>query len=112
MMLARLTNSQQAGASMRTVDTSYGLLPVIDTWRDCHHTRTGWTGVNDKGERVNVYSQSKDAPACIPPDHLVLSRAAVGDEPSYAGRVPVGAVLIERAPRAKAKRKPPPENEG
>jgi hypothetical protein len=112
MMPARIDNSQQPGVSMRTIDTVYGLLSVIDTLKGCHYTKEGWTGINEKGERVNVYSQSKDAPACIPPDHLVLSRAAVGNEPSFAGRVPVGAVLIERAARGRVKRKPPSKGEG
>ena len=98
--------------SERTVDTVYGPLPVIDTLKECHYTKVGWTGINEKGERVNVYSTHKDAPACIPPDHLVLSREAVGNEPSFAGRVPVGAVLIERAARGKAKRKPSSKGEG
>jgi hypothetical protein len=100
---------------MRTIDdTMYGRLPVIDVLRQCRCMKGGrsWTGINEKGERVNVYPQCKDVPACIPPDYLLISRAAVGNEPSYAGRVPVGVVLIERARRAQAKRKPPPEDEG
>jgi hypothetical protein len=99
---------------VRTIDTVYGPLPVIDTLKECRYIKNGWCGIDERGERVNVYSQSKDIPAIIPTDpaHLVIVRAAVGNELSFAGRVPVGAILIERAARGKAKRKPPSNDEG
>jgi hypothetical protein len=110
MMPARWIDSQLL-EGVRTVDTSYGPLPVVDTWRDCRHTKTGWTGVNDKGERVNMSYRPEErayGPARMPDeDHVVLVRDAVGSEPrDVAGFTPVGAVLIERAARGKAKRKP------
>jgi len=96
--------------SERTVDTVYGPLPVLDVLRQCRYMKGGrsWTGINEKGERVNVYSKSKDVPATIQTmDHFVIVRAAVGNEPcNAAGHVPVGAIMVERAARARVKRKP------
>ena len=106
------TDSQQTGVSVRTIDTfEHGPLPVLDTWRDCRHTRTGWTAINGKGERLNIRYHPEDCwpgPARMPDeDHAVIGRSAVGDEPRNAGGyVAVGAVLIERAPRAVPKRRP------
>ena len=96
---------------MQMIDTAYGMLPVIDTWRDCRHTKAGWTAINGKGERLNIRYHPEDCwpgPARMPDeDHAVIGRSAVGDEPRNAGgSVAVGAVLIERAPRAVPKRRP------
>ena len=81
---------------MRTIDTdSHGPLPVLDTWRECHNTKSGWTGVNDKGERVNITYRPEErafGPARLPDkDYVVLMR---GD--AYGGVVE-GVALIERA---------------
>ena len=78
----------------------YGLLPVIDTLKGCRYTKAGWFGINEKGERVNVYSQSKDAPASIPTtDHVVIVRAAVGNEPRNAAGYACGS-SFDRARRS------------
>jgi len=97
--------------SERTIDTVYGLLPVIDTWRDCRHTKTGWTAINGKGERLNIRYRPEDrwpGPARMPAEgQAVIGRAAgAGEYGDVGGRVAVGAVLIERAPRAASKRSP------
>jgi hypothetical protein len=97
---------------MQTIDTAYGMLPVIDTWRDCRHTKTGWTAVNGKGERLNIRYRPEDrwpGPARMPDeDHAVIGRdAGPGEHGDVGGHVAVGAVLIERAVRAKAKKKAP-----
>jgi hypothetical protein len=65
------------------------------------HTRAGWTGVDEKGERVNItYRQESGfGPARIPPKDYIIMRGA-------AGGAPEGVVLIERA-RTKSKRTPP-----
>src|SRR5262245_44017577 len=83
----------------RTIETAYGELPVLDTWRGCRHTETGWTGVNEKGERVNIAYRPEErefGPARMPPDkdYVVIMR---GDPLSGAAE---GVVLIERAIRA------------
>ena len=105
------TDSQQTGVSVRTIDTfEHGPLPVLDTWRQCWHTRTGWTGINEKGERLNIRFREQDAfgPARIPKkNYAVLVRAAgPGECGTVSGHVPVGVALIERAARGKIKRKP------
>ena len=97
---------------MRTVDTPYGLLPVVDSWKECRHTGDGWTAVNEKGERLNIrrpLSESNYGPARMPDrDYVVIMRDAVGHEPrDVSGHVPVGVALIERTPRAKSKKKAP-----
>lgn len=85
--------------NMRTIDTDWhGPLPVLDTWRECRNTKAGWTGVNDKGERVSITYRPEErafGPARMPPnkDYVVLMR---GD--AYGGAVE-GVVLIERAQR-------------
>jgi len=35
-------------------DDFYGELPVIERWHDCHHTRTGWSGIRENGEPVHM----------------------------------------------------------
>jgi|SRR6516162_6310347 hypothetical protein len=111
MMPAR-TDSQQTGVSVRTIDTfEHGPLPVLDTWRDCRHTRTGWTAINGRGERLNIRYRPEDrwpGPARMPDaDHAVIGRdAGPGEYGDVGGRVAVGAILIERAPRAVSKRSP------
>jgi hypothetical protein len=55
MMMPTRADSQPAGASVRTIDTfEHGPLPVLDTWRQCRHTKTGWTAINEAGERLNI----------------------------------------------------------
>ena|SRR6516162_9956213 len=110
-MMPTRTDSQPAGVSVRTIDTfEHGPLPVLDTWRQCRHTRTGWTGINEKGERLNIRFREQDAfgPARIPKkNYAVLVRAAgPGECGTVSGHVPVGVALIERAARGKIKRKP------
>jgi hypothetical protein len=91
---------------MRTIDTdSHGELAVIDVWKECRNTKTGWSGVNEKGERVNIAyrpSESDFGPARMPldRDYVVLIRGDVGGAPE-------GVVLIERASRAKSKKESP-----
>jgi len=97
---------------MQTVDTPYGPLPVIDTWRECRHTKTGWTAINQKGQRLNLTYRPEERspyPARMPDkDYVVLVRDAVGNESrDVAGHVAMGVALLERATRAKFKRKPP-----
>jgi hypothetical protein len=88
---------------MRTVDTLRGPLPVLDTWRECRNTDTGWTAVNEKGERLNITyppSERDSGLARVPPDdmdYVTLVRGGVIE----------GVALIERAPRAKSKKKAP-----
>ena len=68
---------------------------MLDTWRECRNTKSGWTGVNNKGERVNItYRLEEQAfgPARMPDrDYVVLMR---GDALSGAAE---GVALIERA---------------
>src|SRR6516225_1944704 len=107
MMPARIDNSQQAGASMQTVDTfGHGRLPVLDVWRECRHTRDGWTAINQKGQRLNLTYRPEERspyPARMPDkDYVVLVRDAVGNESrDVAGHVAMGVALLERATRAK-----------
>jgi hypothetical protein len=103
---------------MQTVDTFHGELPVIDTWRDCRHTKTGWTAINEAGERLNIRSHPEEewlGPARMPPhkEYVILARKpGPGEFGNVSGLVPVGVALIERASRAKAKREPPSKGEG
>jgi hypothetical protein len=104
---------------MQTVDTFHGELPVIDTWKQCRHTKTGWTGVNAAGERLNIRSHPDEeqfGPARMPPDkeYVILARKpGPGEFGNVSGLVPVGVALIERALRVvRAKRKPPSKGEG
>ena len=98
--------------SERTVDTVYGPLPVLDVLRQCRYMKGGrsWTGINEKGERLNIRFREQDAfgPARIPKkNYAVLVRAAgPGECGTVSGHVPVGVALIERAARGKIKRKP------
>jgi hypothetical protein len=90
----------------RTVDTPYGVLPVVDVWRRCRHTKTGWIGINEKGQRLRIRHRPEErwpSPARMPDeDYAVIGRSAVGDEPrSVNGLVAVGVALIERAARSK-----------
>jgi hypothetical protein len=98
--------------SERTIDTlEHGPLPVLDVWRECRNTKTGWTGINEKGERLNIRLREKDAfgPARMPDkDYAIIVRDAVPHDPRVIGdHVPVGVALIERAARGKAKKKAP-----
>jgi hypothetical protein len=81
---------------MRTIDTfSHGPLPVLDTWRQCRNTKTGWGGVNEAGERVNITYRPEErayGPARMPDlDYVVIMHDA-----SHTG-APEGIILIERA---------------
>jgi hypothetical protein len=83
---------------MRTIMTDMcGELPVIETWKQCRHTKTGWRGICENGEIVNMVYDPKVNPsgrARMPDqDYVIMCRD---------GKV-VGAVLIERA-RRRAKR--------
>jgi len=117
-MPTRTDDSQPAGVSVRTIDTAeHGPLPVLDVWRECRNTRTGWTGINEKGERLDIRFREQNAfgPARMPPgDYVVLARAAgPGDKRVIGDHVPMGVALIERALRVvRAKRKPPSKGEG
>jgi hypothetical protein len=110
MMPTQTDSSQQA--DVRTLDTvEHGPLPVLDVWKECRNTGTGWTGINEKGERLDIRLREPDAfgPARMPDkDYAVLVRPAgpceYGD---VSGHVPVGVALIERAARARAKKKAP-----
>ena len=89
---------------MKTIDTPHGVLPVIDTWKKCRHTKTGWTGVNEKGQRVNISYRPEErdfGPARMPDkDYVVLTRdAAAHEHGDVYGHVPMGVALIERAGR-------------
>ena len=93
-------------ANMKTVDTPYGPLPVVDTWRQCRHTRTGWTGVNKKGQRMNIGYRPEErgyGPARMPDrDYVVLTRDAAAHEyGDVHGHVPMGVALVERAVRGR-----------
>jgi len=83
-------------AQARTVETfGHGTLPVLDVWKQCRHTETGWIGVDEKGQRVNMCYRPEDerrwGPARMPPKDYVIVRDARG--------APIGAVVIERARR-------------
>jgi hypothetical protein len=88
---------------MRTVDTLRGPLPVLDVWRECRNTDTGWSAVNEKGERLNITyppGERDSGLARVPPDdmgHVILVRGGVIE----------GVALIERTSRATAKKKAP-----
>ena len=68
---------------MKTIDTPHGVLPVIDTWKKCRHTKTGWTGVNEEGQRVNISYRPEErdfGPARMPDLHyVILTRDAAAD---------------------------------
>ena len=77
---------------------------MLDTWRRCRHTRAGWTGVNEKGQRVNISYRPEECaygPARMPDkDYVVIVRNAASHEyGDVHGHVPEGVVLIERAGR-------------
>jgi hypothetical protein len=94
---------------MQTVETPYGVLPVVDTWRQCRHTRAGWTAINEKGQRLNLTYRPEErdfGPARMPDwDYVVLTRPAAANEyGDVHGHVPMGVALLERTSRtAKAK---------
>ena len=108
MMPARIDNSQQT-----IVTFGYGRLPVLDIWHECRHTKTGWTAINRKGQRLNLCRPPNErdfGPARMPDkDYVVLTRDAAAHEHcrDVHGHVPMGVALIERAARAKVKKKPP-----
>jgi hypothetical protein len=96
---------------MRTIDTAeHGPLPVLDTWRECRNTKTGWTGINEKGERLDIRLRKPDSlgPARMPDkDYAIIVRDANPQDTRVSGdHVPIGVALIERAVRSKAKKKP------
>jgi hypothetical protein len=94
--------TQLSGATPQMVATPYGELPVIGVWRQCRHTRTGWSAIDERGQRLNLCRPPDErarGPARMPDeDYVVIVRDAVGHEPrDVAGHVPRGVVLIERA---------------
>ena len=99
--------------SERMIDTrEHGPLPVIDVWRKCRHTKSGWTAVNQKGQRLDIRLRKPDSlgPARMPDtDYAIIVRAAGPNDTRVDGdHVPIGVALLERARcrAAKPKRSP------
>jgi len=70
-------------------DDFYGELPVIERWHDCHHTRTGWSGIRENGEPVHMVYDPRgqgEPPGCDrdvharewPPARLTRGRRPLG----------------------------------
>ena len=63
---------------MKMIDTpTHGVLPVLDVWKQCRHTKTGWTGVNEQGQRVNIGYRPEErdfGPARMPDRDYVVER--------------------------------------
>jgi len=86
---------------MKMIDTpTHGVLPVLDVWKQCRHTKTGWTGVNEQGQRVNIGYRPEErdfGPARMPDrDHVVLTRDAAAHHGDINRHVSEGVILIER----------------
>jgi hypothetical protein len=77
----------------------YGTLPVIETWTDCYHTKTGWRGRRKSdGAEMDVGYDPRER-AGLPPVIARMPDKNWGISWDKDGHI-LGAIRIERRVRA------------
>jgi hypothetical protein len=77
----------------------YGKLPVVETWVDCHHTKTGWSGQRKSDGAVIDITYDPSASAAGPPTIARMpSDKDWGVLHDKDGRI-LGAIRIEKRAR-------------